>query len=359
MSFRFFAIADFGSQSDTVRKIAKAMHQYAIKNSTPNIILGLGDNFYPSGVSSVSDPLFSSCWADIFLKYDTLRVPWKMILGNHDYMDNPMAQIDFHHSELNPSKLWHMPSKCYSFQSNQLLSVSSRGQEDKPPWNVDFFGLDTNGVQLHVRELFPEVEEELRSNLSELAQKLEKSHAHWKIVFGHHPMYTQGVGHSTVADCLRLEDYTFKWKNSNHPGSHSTRSTAEEMVSAPGYGMERKLIDGGAHAYFCGHEHVFQYHCSSLTTSHSHQNAQKMCRTPLHHVCAGACGAEDGRGPTGLYGGPRQDIKLDWVGGGSDHGFVDVTLSQDHMVVRFVSVEGELLKQVQIPHSEIDCDGHA
>ncbi len=33
----------------------------------------------------MDDPLFRTVWRDTFLPYDSLRVPWKVILGNHDY----------------------------------------------------------------------------------------------------------------------------------------------------------------------------------------------------------------------------------------------------------------------------------
>jgi hypothetical protein len=37
------------------------------------------------GVDSVDDPVFQRVWRDTFLIHPTLRVPWKVILGNHDY----------------------------------------------------------------------------------------------------------------------------------------------------------------------------------------------------------------------------------------------------------------------------------
>ncbi len=37
----------------------------------------------PGGVTSVADPLFRTVWRDTFLTYPSLRVPWKVVLGNH------------------------------------------------------------------------------------------------------------------------------------------------------------------------------------------------------------------------------------------------------------------------------------
>ena len=33
----------------------------------------------------MDDPVFQRVWRDTFLIHPTLRVPWKVILGNHDY----------------------------------------------------------------------------------------------------------------------------------------------------------------------------------------------------------------------------------------------------------------------------------
>jgi len=73
------------------------MDTWTKAHSRPDMVLGLGDNFYKVGVNHVSDPQFKRCWSDVFLKYESLRVPWRMILGNHDYMGIPHAQIDFHY----------------------------------------------------------------------------------------------------------------------------------------------------------------------------------------------------------------------------------------------------------------------
>lgn len=73
---RFYALGDFGYPSPEMKGVAAAMQLYSEMNGSPNFILGLGDNFYPSGVSSVNDRQFKSSWENVFLKYPSLRVPW-------------------------------------------------------------------------------------------------------------------------------------------------------------------------------------------------------------------------------------------------------------------------------------------
>ena len=238
---RFFAISDFGDNCKEVKSVAAAMNRYATEfNSPPNFITGLGDNFYHAGVQSADDEQFKTTWRDVFLKdYPALRVPWRMVLGNHDYMGNPNGQIDYHYNKkLNKDHLWYMPSNSYRFQY-YLGSKSEKSVNDSV--SVDFFAVDTNGCQLHVVEEFPNTPNQLRNTLKELNKKLLASTATWKIVMGHHPMYTAGAGHSGTAEFLR--DSSKQYFN-------------QQFVN--GYSFEENLTTGKADAYFSGHEHVFQ-----------------------------------------------------------------------------------------------------
>ena len=75
-SFSFYAISDFGYPSPEVKRVSEAMNLYSEIYGQPRFILGLGDNFYPSGVDSIDDIQFISSWENIFLKFNNLRVPW-------------------------------------------------------------------------------------------------------------------------------------------------------------------------------------------------------------------------------------------------------------------------------------------
>jgi 3',5'-cyclic AMP phosphodiesterase CpdA len=350
MMIRFFAIADFGNPSLRVKGVAEAMNKYALSKSAPEFIFGLGDNFYPDGVTSVDDEKFQTHWADVFLPYESLRVPWKMILGNHDYIANPTAQIDYHYSSLNQGKLWHMPAKCYNFTAS---SRETAADATTAVFEAEFFGVDTNGVQLHVREVCPGIENDLRDHLVTLRSDLGSSMARWKLVFGHHPLYTQGRGHSTVASCLRQQQYSFRRAHSNIEGVYSRDSKDPDVLTAAGYGMEDTLVAGGAHVYLCGHEHVFQYHCAPKPSIGVTAEAAEVRVPPthaVHHIGCGATGALDDRGSTSLYRGWNDSFSMDWAGGGEDVGFVAVEISHSEMLVRFVSLLGEIIKEVRIAH---------
>lgn len=122
-------------------------------------------------------------------------------------------------------------------------------------------------------------------------------------MYGHHPIYTSGRRHSVIGQCLK-EDYQ----------------------------LEEALIAGGAHAYFSGHEHVFQHHSVGGVD---------------HFVC-GASGAES----VGFYGGFKQ-CGLDWVCRSGSAGFVRVEVSHDLMTTQFIANEsrgGRVIEEVRRRH---------
>ncbi|KAK3255574.1 hypothetical protein CYMTET_35248 [Cymbomonas tetramitiformis] len=290
----FYALGDWGNPSCTMKRVAKTMALRA-PLYRPEFILGLGDNFYPFGVETTEDTQFRDSWEDVFLCYKGLRIPWKICLGNHDYMGDPEAQIRFTSSQNNPGGLWQCPAKNFIF-SHKLQGTS------ESEISVDFFVLDTNGCQGHVQRSHPRTKEELSHNIAFLEKAVAKSSATWKIVCGHHPMYTRGRRHGVLARLLR-------------------------DAAQNGYALEAALKRSGAHAYFSGHEHVFQHHNSC----------------GIDHFVCGASGAEH----TGFYGGESQQENLDWVDARHAPGFVAVNISASRLKVDFIGVDGSIMHTVE------------
>ncbi len=328
----FLIVSDTGDASDELHVTAEAMAIYA-KESQIDFVCGLGDNFYPHGVESVDDALFETNWANVFLhdskgKHDRrgLRVPWHMVLGNHDYIaDHPHTEVKFTTSQRNQEQyggLWHMPAPCYHFHSqltpkniNTFKTKTQTVTQTTP--SVEFFVLDTCGCQDHVILSWPELVEQLQRNIAALRVKLMASTARWKFVLGHHLMYTQGFGHADSALVLRQSHE----HNQALPSTAYTRRYDEKFgaLGCLGFGLEQVLIDGGVTAYFGGHEHVFQ---------HAYRHG-------IHHFCCGASGA-DIRPGTGLHRGIANHVeRLDWVGTNTDYGFLSVEVTWDRCVVKF------------------------
>jgi len=305
----FFALGDWGKRCPVVKQLAAQMATCA-QRMNPQLILALGDNFYPVGVKSVDDPQFRTVWQEIFLIHKELRVPWKVCLGNHDYYGNPQAQIDFTNSPLNPHGLWQCEGQNYTFTA----ALADGG-------SVDFFALDTNGCQESVRYFHPDLQEALKEYVHELDKKLQQSTATWKVVFAHHPIYTKGVKHGVLGRILRNDTYKMQG--------------VEEVQE--GYGLEKVLVTSGASAYFSGHEHVLQQHSAGSVG---------------HFVCGGS-GAEG----IGFYGGedmrPRSNHPS-WVDGCSSNrsqtaspGFAVCVADSRSLTVAFINIYGQVLRAVR------------
>jgi tartrate-resistant acid phosphatase type 5 len=153
---RVLAFGDFGDGSDAQKQVAAAMLTYHTARPF-DFALTLGDNFYSTGMASLDDERWKTWWSDL---YDPLRIPFYATLGNHDWgqPNSPAAEILF--TARSPS--WRMPAAYYTFTAGA----------------AQFFALDTDVVS--------------EKQLLWLTESLDASRARWKIVYGHHPIYSEG-----------------------------------------------------------------------------------------------------------------------------------------------------------------------
>lgn len=162
-SIHVVALGDFGTGSPQQMQVANVMKQLEAKQPF-DFGVTLGDNFYPNGVSAPDDPQWKSKWEDV---YDPVGIPFYATLGNHDYMrsDGPAAEIL--HAQL--SKSWKMPATHYTFTAGP----------------VQFFAIDT--IELS-DSILPNKE------MAWLDAEIAKSHAQWKVVYGHYQIYSATRG---------------------------------------------------------------------------------------------------------------------------------------------------------------------
>ena len=154
---RVLAFGDYGNGSKNQREVAVAMKKFHDKKAF-DFGVTLGDNFYSKGMLSTRDPHWKEWWHDM---YDRLGIPLYATLGNHDwgYADSPAAEVIYTYH----SSSWKMPSTYYTFTAGP----------------VQFFALDTNEMS--------------RAQLAWLDSEIGKSTARWKLVYGHHPVYSAGA----------------------------------------------------------------------------------------------------------------------------------------------------------------------
>ncbi len=149
---RFIAVADTGTGGEGQYAVAKAMTHYHAQNPLSLVVLA-GDNIYNNGEMEKISQVFEQPYKALLKQ----GVKFQACLGNHDIRTaNGTDQLQY--------AGFNMPSRYYTFQQN----------------SVQFFALDTN------------YNAEWQKQLSWLNQELSRSTATWKIVFGHHQLYSSG-----------------------------------------------------------------------------------------------------------------------------------------------------------------------
>lgn len=149
---RLLAVADSGSGDSAQRAVAVQMARRHRQRPVELVLLG-GDNIYNDGDIAQVGSHFERPYRELL----QAGVPFKAVLGNHDVRrDGGVGQLAY--------RGFGMEGRWYSFR---------RGP-------VQFFMLDTNpgahwGAQL-----------------SWLKRQLAASSAAWRVVVGHHPVYSEG-----------------------------------------------------------------------------------------------------------------------------------------------------------------------
>jgi predicted phosphodiesterase len=278
-ALHFLAVGDWGrngeyNQQKVADRMGEAAHQLEAE-----FIISLGDNFYPNGVASPQDPHWQVSFENVY-KAHSLMVNWYSVLGNHDYRGNPEAQIEY--SKI--SRRWQMPARYYSFEMEIPES------KDK----VLLAFIDTNPFEKKYYE-----EEKYKNVVGQdtTAQKiwlekiLTESKAKWKIVVGHHPLYTSG----------------------KRMGKSETEDIRQSFESL----FEKYKVD----VYFAGHEHDLQ-----------HQKPKN-----VHYFVSGA-GSEVR--PTGKA--PYTQFSQ------STHGFMAVSLTEKQLLIQVIDFKGKIIYKTDI-----------
>ena len=189
----FLVFGDWGRHGEKDQVEVAMQMEIAANAMRPQFIISVGDNFYEKGVASVEDPQWQKTFENVYVA-PSLQVPWYVALGNHDYLGNCDAQLAYSHL----SKRWNMPARYFTL-SRQIDAKTA----------VDLFFLDTTPM---VRSYWhePIYREHVRSQdvpqqLAWFKAALAASTAPWKIVIGHHPIYSGGgpFGHGDTRELIK------------------------------------------------------------------------------------------------------------------------------------------------------------
>lgn len=188
-------VGDWGRDGNyNQSRVAKQMGKVG-KDMDVNFIISAGDNFYDSGLDGVHDAQFAESFSKIY-GAPSLQKTWYAVLGNHDYRGNPEIQVDdFLKSR---DSRWVCD---YTYTLPVDLGHSCHGRMETLSSSVEFFFIDTNPFEedywtpdnQHYTWTRPIPREDVIANqLKNLTEALEASTATWKLVVGHHTMFSYG-----------------------------------------------------------------------------------------------------------------------------------------------------------------------
>lgn len=213
-SLVFFIMGDFGHNGELYQQhVADAMKKTA-EMAKPKFIITTGDNFYCCGVASKDDPQWMNSFENVY-NGDALQLDWFASLGNHDYSGSVQAEIDYSKK----SRKWVMPARYYSIEQKidsaqklKLLFV------DTSPFLKEYRNKGGKYTDVDLQDTVRQ--------LKWIDSVLASSKNTWKIVIGHHPVY-----------------------------SSSKRGDTRELYTNFKPILEKYKVQ----AYICGHDHNLQH----------------------------------------------------------------------------------------------------
>lgn len=171
----FFALGDQGSGKPGQWRVAYSMEQAAQRNGALDFVTLLGDNFYSRGIASTSRHEWVSRFENVYSGQYLGAIPFFAVLGNHDYMTNPQAQVEYSQQHLGSNR-WRMPARYY----RQDFGVSSTAEGDRPLLRIVFIDTLQDAAGLATQAAFIE------------QQFAEAPAPVWKVVIGHYPVRSHG-----------------------------------------------------------------------------------------------------------------------------------------------------------------------
>lgn len=165
---KFACVGDWGNGNEEQYLVGNLLSDM-IKHDDIEFICGLGDNFYPNGLTEAN--LTEEVKEKFQNPYKQCQAPFYMVLGNHDYIGNSNLQLKINSMD----DRWILPYKYYDFimeTGNNLKAL--------------FLCFDSNYNHYSQTE-WDKQTEWLEKRLQET-----KYQVNWTILVSHHPWKSYG-----------------------------------------------------------------------------------------------------------------------------------------------------------------------
>ena len=200
----FLVVGDWGRQGQSGQSdVAAGMGQVAHALGA-QFVISTGDNVYNTGISSAADPLFRATFTDIY-RAPSLAVPWYAVLGNHDWLGLPTAQLDG--GALGDAR-WHAEM---SFSASRVSTLHGGGlleifYVDTSPWKPE---PEMDFVKGGLFDHTPTAADWAAWQAAQVARldgAMARSSAAFKLIVGHHAIYSYSTSHGSIKELQPLND---------------------------------------------------------------------------------------------------------------------------------------------------------
>ena len=275
--FNFIIANDLGRNGYYDQKPVAEMMGEVVALTGSEFVAAIGDIHHFMGVQSVTDPLWLTNFEQVY-SHPELMIPWYPVLGNHEYKGNTKAVLNYS----SVSRRWQMPATYYTKQ----FSVSD---------SASVLLVFINTVPLidkyrnHPNQYPDAANETIEKQLKWIDDVLKNSQAKWKIVMGHHPLYS-----GTTKDIVEQTDLQKR--------------------------LQPILDKYNTDLYVCGHIHNFQHiKIDNSNIDYIVNTSASLTRKVVSH-------------PGMLY-------------SSSDSGFIVCSVEDAQLIVSFVNKLGKIIYQ--------------
>lgn len=231
-ALNFIVLGDWGRYGDDHQLQVAQQLAKTSKEIHAQFFISVGDNFYPKGVASIHDAHWHYSFEDIYKDFAHQK-EWYGILGNHDYMGNPDAQVEY----TNISRRWVMPGRYYTKDfklkgQDELLQITFI---DTNPLIPEFYNNKEYGPNVMTQDTVAQI--------GWLKETISRDDKAWKLVVGHHPMFTGSE--------KRREGYDTRSIRSSLRGILESHKV-DAYIAGHDHSLQHLLPEGGMHHFVSG-----------------------------------------------------------------------------------------------------------